>query len=80
MKKSWLTLRVVIRYFPNSLSMYPLTFLHAICKVMVFVHARNATVKTAMALRDLAASYGDLSLFSPEQSPQFGQAQKQVLA
>lgn len=48
------------------------------CQVMVFVHARNATVKTATALRDLAASYGDQSLFSPEESAQLGRAQKQV--
>ena len=45
---------------------------------MVFVHARNATVKTAMSLRDLATNYGDLSYFQPEQSPRLGQAEKQV--
>lgn len=47
-------------------------------QVMVFVHARNATVKTATALRDLAASYGHQSHFMPEQSAHLGQAQKQV--
>ena len=47
-------------------------------QVMVFVHARNATVKTATSLRDLAASSGDLPLFAPEQSSQLGHAQKQV--
>ena len=47
-------------------------------QVMVFVHARNATVKTAMSLRDLATNYGDLSYFQPEQSPRLGQAEKQV--
>ena len=45
---------------------------------MVFVHARNATVKTAMSLRELASNYGDLSYFQPEQSPRLGQAEKQV--
>ena len=44
----------------------------------MFVHARNATVKTAMSLRDLATNYGDLSYFQPEQSPRLGQAEKQV--
>lgn len=46
---------------------------------MVFVHARNATVKTATALRDLASSRGDLSHFLPEQSAQLGLAEKQVM-
>ena len=45
---------------------------------MVFVHARNATVKTATALRDMAASNGDLPLFAAEQTTQFGLAEKQV--
>ena len=45
---------------------------------MVFVHARNATVRTATALRELAASNGDLAHFQPEQNPQFGLADKQV--
>jgi len=54
--------------------MYPFTHL----QVMVFVHARNATVKTAMSLRELATNYGDLQLFQPEQTPRLGQAEKQV--
>ena len=45
---------------------------------MVFVHAQNATVKTATSLRDLATNYGDLNYFQPEQSPRLGQAEKQV--
>ena len=45
---------------------------------MVFVHARNATVRTAQVLRDLAASRGDLPHFQPEQTPQLGNAEKQV--
>lgn len=46
--------------------------------MMVFVHARNATIKTATALRDLSVSEGDQSYFLPEQTPQLGQAEKQV--
>lgn len=45
---------------------------------MVFVHARNATVKTAMTLREMATNQGDAALFHPPQSPEYGQAQKQV--
>ena len=44
----------------------------------MFVHARNATVRTAEALRDLARSYNHLGHFAPEQTPQFGLADKQV--
>ena len=44
----------------------------------MFVHARNATVKTATALRDLASSSGDSSFFLPEESAQLGLAQRQV--
>ena len=44
----------------------------------MFVHARNATVRTAEALRDLARSNNDLGHFAPEQTPQFGLAEKQV--
>lgn len=46
---------------------------------MVFVHARNATVKTANSLKDMAVSKGDSELFAPEQSPSLGQAEKQVI-
>lgn len=45
---------------------------------MVFVHARNATVKTAMTLREMATNQGDAALFHPPQSPEYGQAEKQV--
>lgn len=47
-------------------------------QVMVFVHARNATVKTALTLREMAANQGDAALFHAPQSPEFGQAEKQV--
>ena len=45
---------------------------------MVFVHARNATVQTAMWLRESAKNMGDTGLFTPSQSADYGQAQKQV--
>ena len=44
----------------------------------MFVHARNATVRTAEALRDLARSNNHLGHFAPEQTPLFGLADKQV--
>ncbi|XP_031554350.1 activating signal cointegrator 1 complex subunit 3-like [Actinia tenebrosa] len=47
-------------------------------QVMVFVHARNATVKTAMVLRELANNHGDSKCFRADQDPQFGAAEKQV--
>ncbi len=47
-------------------------------QVMVFVHSRNGTLKTATALRDLATFKGELPLFQPEQNPKLGLAQKQV--
>jgi activating signal cointegrator complex subunit 3 len=48
-------------------------------QVMVFVHARNATVRTATALRDLASSNGDLAHFQHEQTPRYGAVEKQVM-
>ena len=45
---------------------------------MVFVHARNATVKTAMSLKDSAVAKGHSDIFAPEQSSALGQAEKQV--
>ena len=48
-------------------------------KVLVFVHARNATVRTATALRDLAADSNELQHFQPDQTPEFGWAAKQVV-
>ncbi len=34
---------------------------------MVFVHARNATTKTAMVLRDMAQQKGHMSFFEPNE-------------
>lgn len=48
-------------------------------QVMVFVHARNATVKTALTLREMAANQGDTAAFHVEQTPEYGTAQKQVM-
>lgn len=47
-------------------------------KVMVFVHARNATVRTAMALREKAKNNGHTCYFLPSQGPDYGQSEKQV--
>ncbi|OCT80431.1 activating signal cointegrator 1 complex subunit 3 [Xenopus laevis] len=47
-------------------------------QVMVFVHARNSTVRTAMALRELAKNNGHSLYFLPNQGPEYGQAEKQV--
>nr|DBA26537.1 TPA: hypothetical protein GDO54_010781 [Pyxicephalus adspersus] len=47
-------------------------------QVMVFVHARNSTVRTAMALRELAKNNGHISYFLPNQGSDYGHAEKQV--
>lgn len=48
-------------------------------QVMIFVHARNATLKTALKMRDMAKENGDIELFRvPEQSKAYGEAQKQM--
>lgn len=45
---------------------------------MVFVHARNATVRTAMGLREKAKNNGHICYFLPTQGPDYGQSEKQV--
>lgn len=47
-------------------------------QVMVFVHARNATIRTAMGLIEMAKNHGETSFFQPEQGPDYGQCDKQV--
>uniref|UniRef100_A0A8C5LGL3 Activating signal cointegrator 1 complex subunit 3 n=1 Tax=Jaculus jaculus TaxID=51337 RepID=A0A8C5LGL3_JACJA len=47
-------------------------------QVMVFVHARNATVRTAMSLIERAKNSGQISCFLPNQGPEYGHAEKQV--
>ncbi|XP_041463235.1 activating signal cointegrator 1 complex subunit 3-like [Lytechinus variegatus] len=48
-------------------------------QVMVFVHARNATVQTAMYLRETAKGNGEIGMFQGQQSPEYGSALKQVM-
>ncbi|XP_072153378.1 activating signal cointegrator 1 complex subunit 3 isoform X4 [Bemisia tabaci] len=45
-------------------------------QVMVFVHARNNTVKTANVLKELAQQKNQLHLFVPEQCSSIGTAQR----
>ncbi|XP_075226481.1 activating signal cointegrator 1 complex subunit obelus isoform X2 [Lycorma delicatula] len=45
-------------------------------QVMVFVHARNATIRTAMILKEMASQKGQLRLFEPEDGPSAGNARK----
>lgn len=45
---------------------------------MVFVHARNATIRTAMGLIEMAKNRGELCFFQPDQGPDYGQCDKQV--
>ena len=45
---------------------------------MVFVHARNETVRTAMVLVEMAKNQGDIMLFQAESGPKMGEAQRQV--
>ncbi|XP_022606538.1 activating signal cointegrator 1 complex subunit 3 isoform X1 [Seriola dumerili] len=47
-------------------------------QVMVFVHARNATVRTAMGLIEMAKNLGEISFFQPDQGPDYGQCEKQI--
>lgn len=47
-------------------------------QVMVFVHARNATVRTAMALIEMAKNHGEACFFQPDQGPEYGQCEKQI--
>ncbi|EEC18159.1 activating signal cointegrator 1 complex subunit 3, helc1, putative, partial [Ixodes scapularis] len=48
-------------------------------QVMVFVHSRNSTVKTARALRELAQQQGKLPKFQVVQSVQYVNAEKQMM-
>lgn len=45
---------------------------------MVFVHARNATVRTAMGLIEMAKNRGEICFFQPDQGSDYGQCEKQV--
>uniref|UniRef100_H3CHL6 Activating signal cointegrator 1 complex subunit 3 n=1 Tax=Tetraodon nigroviridis TaxID=99883 RepID=H3CHL6_TETNG len=48
-------------------------------QVMVFVHARNATVRTAMGLVEMAKNRGEACFFQPDQGPDYGQWDKTVV-
>lgn len=45
---------------------------------MVFVHARNSTVRTAMSLIEMAKNRGESTFFQPDQGPDYGHCDKQV--
>jgi activating signal cointegrator complex subunit 3 len=47
-----------------------------VLQVMVFVHARNATVRTAMVLKETAVQCNQLRIFEPDESGAVGQAKK----
>ncbi|KAL4657484.1 activating signal cointegrator 1 complex subunit 3 [Arapaima gigas] len=47
-------------------------------QVMVFVHARNATVRTAQSLIETAKNRGEATFFLPDHGPDYGQCEKQV--
>ena len=47
-------------------------------QVMVFVHARNATVKTALNMRERANNEGDINFFLCDKNAQFGAMEKKV--
>uniref|UniRef100_A0A1B0CDX6 U5 small nuclear ribonucleoprotein 200 kDa helicase n=1 Tax=Lutzomyia longipalpis TaxID=7200 RepID=A0A1B0CDX6_LUTLO len=47
-------------------------------QVMVFVHARNATVRTAVVLREMAQQKQQLGVFTPDESPEFGVAKRTI--
>lgn len=47
-------------------------------QVMVFVHARNATVRTATVMREMAQQKNHLGLFVPEESTGYGLAQRAI--
>uniref|UniRef100_A0A4W3HS74 Activating signal cointegrator 1 complex subunit 3 n=1 Tax=Callorhinchus milii TaxID=7868 RepID=A0A4W3HS74_CALMI len=47
-------------------------------QVMVFVHARNSTVRTAMALQEMAKNRGEIMYFLPKHGPDYGSAEKQI--
>jgi activating signal cointegrator complex subunit 3 len=48
-------------------------------QVMVFVHARNATIKTATKLKDMAKNQGEIGFFQPDTTTrEYGAAQSQM--
>uniref|UniRef100_A0A674AIC3 RNA helicase n=1 Tax=Salmo trutta TaxID=8032 RepID=A0A674AIC3_SALTR len=49
-----------------------------VTQVMVFVHARNAMVRTAMGLIEMAKNRGESSFFQPDHLPDYGQCEKSI--
>lgn len=47
-------------------------------QVMVFVHARNATVRTATVMREMAQQKNHLGIFVPDESTGYGLAQRAI--
>lgn len=47
-------------------------------QVMVFVHARNATVRTATIIKEFAQQKGHIQLLTPESNPDYGTAIKAI--
>lgn len=47
-------------------------------QVMVFVHARNATARTANVLREMAVQRQQLTLFAPDESKDLGLAKRSM--
>ena len=75
----WRCLCMLFEDVPDSGNNYAMKLsLCCVFQVMVFVHARNETVRTAMLFRDFAKNNGQVGLFLPEQGPQYGEAQKNV--
>ena len=46
--------------------------------MMVFVHARNATTRTALIIKELALKRGQAHLFAPPDNSALGLAQKNI--
>jgi len=49
-----------------------------VLKVMVFVHARNETVRTASVLCEMAKNSGQITMFAADKSSRAMEALKQV--
>ena len=55
--------------------------MHVLCvvlKVMVFVHARNETVRTASVLCEMAKNNGQILMFAADKTARLAEALKQV--
>ena len=57
---------------------YIMHIVSVLLKVMVFVHARNETVRTASVLCEMAKNNGQITMFAAEKSAKLAEALKQV--